>query len=307
MTDIIIDTDIGDDIDDAFALTFAARSPEVRLVGVTTVFRNACRRTQMAQALLEELGVPGVPVRSGCDVPLVEAVRATERDRFDERGAFIPCQHAGDYESRSPATDEHAVDFLVRMARESPGRITLVGIGPLTNIAMALRKAPDIASKLRSITLMGGVFGEQFPEWNILCDPEAAWIVIHSGAPLSMVGLDVTMRCPLPQVEVQRIAARGAGVTRLLDLWTRRWSEHSRALNPVLHDPLAVATLVDPSLVVFEQRSVEVALEGKQRGCTPTRKPAGPHGVAAPAPTVSVAVSVDAPRFTRLFMQRVLS
>jgi purine nucleosidase len=307
MTDIIIDTDIGDDIDDAFALTFAARSPELRLVGVTTVFRNACRRAQMAQRLLEELGVPDVPVRPGCDVPLVEAVRAGDNDLYDEQGAFIPCQHAGEYDGRESGSDEHAVDFIIRTTRNRPGQITLVGIGPLTNVGLALRKAPDIASKLRSITLMGGVFGEQFPEWNILCDPEAAWIALHSGAPLSLVGLDVTMQCPLPQEEVQRIAARGTGVTRLLDLWTRRWSEHHRVLNPVLHDPLAVATLVDPSLVVFEQRSVEVVLEGKQRGCTPTRKPGGPHGTAAPAPARHIAVSVDTPRFTRLFMERVLS
>ncbi len=306
MTDIILDTDIGDDIDDAHALTFAARSPELRLLGVTTVFRNAARRAQMASKLLEELGKADVPVRSGCDVPFIETVRARDNDRYDAHGAFIPCQHAGEYDDMGLGSDEHAVDFIVRMARESPGRITLVGIGPLTNIGMALRKAPDIASKLRSITLMGGVFGEQFPEWNILCDPEAAWIVFHSGAPLSLVGLDVTMQCPLRPEEVQRIAARGTGVTRLLDSWIRRWYEHFSFPNPVLHDPLAVATLVDSTLVAFEERSVEVALEGRQRGCTPTRKLTGPHGVAAPAPALRIAVSVDAPRFTRLFMERVL-
>jgi purine nucleosidase len=305
VTDIILDTDIGDDIDDAYALAFAARSPELRLLGVTTVFRNARRRAQMAERLLEELGTPDVPVRRGCDTPLVEAVGTGASDRFDAQGDFIPCQHAGEYDDRGRGSDEHAVDFIISAARGNPGAVTLVGIGTLTNIAMALRKAPDIGPKLRSITVMGGVFGEQFPEWNIRCDPEAAWIVVHCGAPVSLVGLEVTMQCALRRENVQRISARGSGVARLLDSWTRRWSERSGS-EPILHDPLAVATLVDPSLVSFEDRVVEAALEGRQRGCTPTRKPAGPHGAGTPAATARVAVSVDVPRFISLFMDRVV-
>jgi inosine-uridine nucleoside N-ribohydrolase len=307
MTDIILDTDIGDDIDDAYALHLAARSPEIRLVGVTTVFRSAARRAQMAARLLDELGRRDVPVRAGCDLPLVEGIRVSQNDSFDESGAFVPCQHAGEYDGMTHGSEEHAVDFLIRTAREAPGRITVVGIGPQTNIAVALRKAPDLAAKLAGITVMGGVFGEQFPEWNILCDPEAAWIVCHAGVPLTMVGLDVTTQCRLDGRGVDRIAARETAPTRLLHAWTSRWRERNGFRTPILHDPLAVATLVDPSLVTFEERAVDVALEGRLRGCTPTRKPAGPHGEAVPAPRARIAAGVDAARFGSFFLERILA
>ena len=311
MTDMILDTDIGDDIDDAYALAMAARSAELRLAGVTTVFRSARRRAQLATRLLAELGRAEVPVRAGCDMPLVETPRGRNDDRHDVKGAFIPSQHAGDYEE-VPVTGEHAVDFIIAAVRGAaapgaPGRVSLVGIGPLTTIAMALRKAPDMAGALQSITLMGGVYSEQFPEWNILCDPEAAWVVFHAGAPLRLVGLDVTMQCLLSEENVRRMSQRRTGALSLLDLWTRRWFSHSGSSTPVLHDPLAVATLVDPTLVTWEERTVEVVLEGRLRGCTTTRRPVDRHGVTVPGPRAQVAVAVDVRRFTELFMERILS
>ncbi|HET6487827.1 MAG TPA: nucleoside hydrolase [Spirochaetia bacterium] len=313
MERIILDTDIGDDIDDAFALTLVVRSPELSLAGVTTVFRNAERRAKLSLKLLSTLGVSGIPVLAGCDTPFVEGFRAQDRDTWDPEGRFIPCQYATDYDGIRLPSDEHAVDFIIRTVREQPGQIVLVTIGPLTNAAMALRKAPDIASKLKSITMMGGYRSENAPEWNILCDPEAARIVFTAGAPIAMVGLDVTLQCSLSLQEVDRLRQAGSDGLGLLYELTQKWLAHSGAKNPILHDPLAVATLIDESVVRFEPRLVQVALEGTARGCTLTRTPPDPakdrhYGKGRPEqPPCRVASAVDAARFKTLFLGRVLS
>ncbi len=320
MERIILDTDIGDDIDDAFALTLAVRSPELSLAGVTTVFRNAERRARLALKLLSTLGVSGAPVLAGCDNPFVESFRVQERDTWDPQGRFVPCQYAMEYDGIALPSEEHAVDFIIRTVREQPGQIVLVTIGPLTNVGMALRKAPEIASRIKSITMMGGWRSENAPEWNILCDPEAAWIVFTAGVPITMVGLDVTLRCSLSTQEVERLRQAGSEGLGLLYEMTQKWIAHSGAHNPILHDPLAVATLIDESVVRFEPRLVQVALEGAQRGCTLTRTPPLGRGSTPPElsqdrhsakgmpeqPAVRVASMVEAARFKSLFLERIL-
>ncbi len=204
------------------------------------------------------------------------------------------------------------MDFIIRTVREQPGQIVLVTIGPLTNAAMALRKAPDIAKSLKSITTMGGWRSENSPEWNILCDPEAARIVFTSGVPITMVGLDVTLRCSLSLQEVDRLRQAGSAGLGLLYELTQKWLAHSGAKSPILHDPLAVATLIDNSVVRFEPRIVQVALEGTHRGCTLTRTPPDPsqdrHFAKGKSeqPASRVASMVDAARFKSLFLDRIL-
>jgi purine nucleosidase len=312
MERIILDTDIGDDIDDAFALALVVKSPELALAGVTTVFRNAGRRARLSLKLLETLGISDVPVLAGCDMPLVEKLPVQDRDEWDAQGGFIPCQYEPALDDIALPSREHAVDFIIRTVNAAPGAIVLVTIGPLTNVALALRKAPEIAPRVKSITMMGGWRAENAPEWNIMCDPEAARIVFTSGIPVTMVGLDVTLQCQLTLQEVERLRGAGSQGLGLLYTLTQKWLASSRAPNPILHDPLAVATLIDPAAVAFEPRLVQVALEGAARGCTLTRTPpaqsqerhstkGGPD-----QPACRVATAVDAARFKALFLGRLL-
>ena len=155
-------------IDDAFALTFAIHSPELEVVGVTTVFRNSLIRAKIAKALLESYGKNDIPVCAGMDIPFVQKFFDRENDKFDSTGRLIPCQYEETVMGNYEADEEWGPDFIIRKVSEYPGEIILIPIGPLTNIATAIRKRPEIVPKIKKIILMGGVFHEDFPEWNIL-------------------------------------------------------------------------------------------------------------------------------------------
>ncbi len=284
---IILDTDIGDDIDDALALAVALHSPEVELHGVTTVFKNAPRRAVLARHLLQTFGRKKIPVIAGCSKPLLQPFepglgsqfQMLEDDVWNESG--------------------HAVDFIVQAARvdEEPdpeNLLTLVPIGPLTNIAVALAREPELIPRVR-IVLMGGQWSKPAAEWNIVCDPEAAAIVFNSGAEISMVGLDVTMRCCLEAAHIETIAQKAGASAKLLSELIRLWQRDSQHA-PVLHDPLALLTLFD-DCVKFEDKRIEVALCGEERGRTI---------IVEDEPNARVAVDVDAPRAVAAFMSRVL-
>lgn len=281
---IILDTDIGDDIDDALALAIILNSPELELLGVTTVYRDAARRTVLARHLLKVWGM-STHVATGISRPLLQPFDLDLGTQF---------QLLDDVEISSGEA-EHAVDFLLRQARESHGRgetLTLVPIGPLTNIGVALAREPELAGQVR-IVLMGGCWSAPQAEWNIVCDPEAAAIVFQSGAPIDMIGLDVTMKCQLSEDNVGRIEsgdARGALLGKLIRLWQAH-PGHA----PILHDPLAVLTLFS-DCVRFEEKRVEVVLCGDGRGRTQ---------VVEGESNTRVAVDVDVERAIALFMQRV--
>jgi len=310
MRTIILDTDIGDDIDDALALALIVNSPELELAGVTTVFLNAVRRGKLAARLLGTYGRRDVTVHAGLDVPLVQdaapllqEISGRAGSRLDARGEYVPCQFLDDMESeREPGRD--AVAFIVDAARASPGRIELVCIGALTNAAIALRMEPRLPRLLSGITLMGGMFGEQLPEWNIRCDPEAARIVFTSGARLRCVGLDVTLRCRLEHVEVERLRRAGSDAAGLLGTLVDRWLANYHVEQPILHDPLAVSTLLDDDVVKFERRLVTVGLEGPARGVTLSRRPAK-GGPVSGWREAEIAVDVQRERFTGIFLDRV--
>lgn len=284
---IILDTDIGDDIDDALALAVILNSPELKLRGVTTVFKNAPRRAALARHLLQTFGRGKIPVAAGCSKPLLqpfepqlgEQFQVLQNDVWNETG--------------------HAVDFIIQAARvqDEPDRdnlLTLVPIGPLTNIAVALAREPELIPRVR-IVLMGGQWSRPGTEWNILCDPEAAAIVFNSGAEISMIGLDVTLRCKLEAAHIKTIAQKSTAQSKLLSEMIKLW-QGDAGHAPVLHDPLAVLTLFD-DCVAFEDKRIEVALCGQERGRT----------IAAEGePNARVAVDVDAPRAVEAFMSRVL-
>lgn len=286
---IILDTDIGDDIDDALALTIILNSPELELLGVTTVFRDAARRAELARHLLQVWDM-STHVAAGTSRPLLQVFEAQLGTQFQILESETPNETGTD--------EEHAVDFLLRAARESEAtseKLILVPIGPLTNLAVALAREPELANRVR-IVLMGGQWSAPGPEWNIECDPEAAAIVFASGAPIDMIGLDVTLRCKLSAENVSQIENHGTKRCGLLAKLIRLWqfnAEHA----PILHDPLAVLTLLG-DCVRFEEKRIEVVLCGDERGRTKAVEG---------EPNARGAVDVDAARAVELFMQRFLA
>jgi purine nucleosidase len=301
-TNIIIDTDIGDDIDDAFALAFAANSEELEIVGVTTVFKNSDKRARMCAALFNSLGNPNIPIYAGIDKPLAAPFINRANDRWTDTGEFIPCQYLPEFDDFS-YEKQPAVDFLIEAIRKSPGQITLVPIGPLTNIAAAFRKAPDIIGIVKEIVLMGGCFEREFSEWNILCDPEAAKIVFTSGASVKAVGLDVTMRCKLNDSLMAEFRELSSQSCKLITTLMNKWFAHYQFDHPVLHDPLTIGTLVSGGLVEFTRAQVTVPLDKEHYGRTVVL-----DDTVSPSDNKAdmwIATDVDEKRFLSLFTQRV--
>ena len=282
---IILDTDIGDDVDDALALAIALNSPEIDLIGVTTVFRDAPRRALLAQQLLG-LFNRDVPVHAGCSKPLVIS--------YDELpgGANLGKQFEALDTSLEYDNRQHAVDSIIETAQEfgADNPLTICPIGPLTNIALLLAKAPEIMPRIR-IVLMGGWWSEPKAEWNIRCDPEAAAMVFNSGADITMVGIDVTKQCVLNDAQVEQFQEAGTPHAKFLYDLIKLWKH-----QVTLHDPLTLLTLFD-DCVQFEPRRIKVELCGERRGDTVVID--GP-------PNCRVATKVDADRAVQLFMERVL-
>lgn len=299
---IIIDTDIGDDIDDAFALALAVNSPELQIAGITTVFRNSEIRARIAKALLHSYGKEEIPVFAGMDIPLIQEFTDKANDVFDENGRLIPCQYQARTMKDFLPEQEWGPDFIIRSILENPGEITLIPIGPLTNIAAAIRKCPEIVPRIKRIVLMGGAFHEDIAEWNILCDPEAARIVFTSGAAVYAVGLDVTMKCKLSMEQVRGFEALGSKGSAVLSGMMRRWFEHYRSECPVLHDPLTVGCVIDSSFVSFQEREVLVMLDAENRGRTgiTDMRQKGSSGI-------RVAENVEAERYLEFFKNRVFA
>ncbi|MEM4454748.1 MAG: nucleoside hydrolase [Thermofilaceae archaeon] len=283
----VIDTDIGDDIDDAFALALACLSPELEVVAVTTVYGQVHSRAQLAARLLGALGRDDIPVAAGSPNPLVGKGPATEP---------VYLEGLKGVEGRSASIAPlHAVDLLEKLV--SAGEVdVLITIGPLTNAALLLLKRPDLASRVKLVS-MAGAYTMNLAEYNVRCDPEAAAIVFSAGCEKVLVGLDVTLRCQMTQDMLRSLEKGGEEYMRVLSSYTRVWMAKSRHL-PILHDPLAVAVAYAPHLVKLEPARVEVELAGRfTRGYTV---------VAGGEPNALFCRDVDAPRFLQLFAERVL-
>ena len=278
---LILDTDIGDDIDDALALALILSSHAFDLRGVTTVFRNAPRRAILADKLIGSFHQGIFRVAPGVSQPLLQP--------FDAKmGAqFQVLQEDGD-EDFLLEWPEHGVDLLIEQCNEdseynADNLLTIAAIGPLTNIALALACCQELVSCAR-LTMMGGCWSEATAEWNVSCDPEAAAMVFNSGIEISMIGLDVTQQCQLSNQQIERIGVRHPLLGRLMKLWL---DENQKPIT--LHDPLAILTLIEPDLVRFEAKRIEVVSCGDQRGQT---------FVIEGEANCRVAVEVDAERAT---------
>lgn len=292
---LILDVDTG--IDDALALALAVRSPEAELVAVTTLAGNVGvdRTTANTLAVLDWLGALDVPVHRGASRPLVRGHRDATyfHDADGLGGANLPPSGRSIGSDRGPAA-------IVRLAAARPGELTLVCVGPLTNLAIALNVEPDLPTMLRRVVVMGGAFtvpGNVTPvaEFNVFADPEAASQVFAAPiAHLTAIGLDVTQRTKLSRStwEAADRTASGSPAARLLGRVCRQ-AFLDRGLESIyLHDPLAVAVALDPSLVTTEAVEVHVQLRDGEEGRTRT-------GAAGP---VRVARGVDAGRFLDRFV-----
>lgn len=299
---IILDTDIGDDIDDVFALKLLAEDPESQLLGVTTVFRNGKARARMASYVLNCLRRRDVPVFAGADHPLItnpeEIVDANilAREKRDVEGKYYIPQYESEMDE-AVIENRHAVEFIAEQARKYGKDVHLVLIGAFTNAALAIRMYPDEMKTIGGITVMGGWFYADRSEWNILCDPEAAEIVFSSGVPIKAVGIDVTSQCTLSRDVLKEIEGKTTSCGELLTNMIKKWGAHYQTSVPIMHDPLAVATLLCDNIVTFKSEKVRVGLSGDERGKTLCCKNGYP---------IMVAYQADYSAFIEFFKERVL-
>ncbi len=262
---IIIDTDPGQD--DAVAILLALASPEeLEVLGITTVAGNVplALTSKNARIVCEVAGKVDVPVFAGCDAPLARDLVTAEHvhGKTGLDGVTLP-------DPKMPLQDAHAVDFLIETLRREPaGSVTLCPLGPLTNVATALQRAPDIAPRLREIVLMGGAYFEvgnitPAAEFNIYVDPEAAEIVFKSGVPLVVMPLDVTHKALVTAPRVQAFADLGTRVGEVVASWTHFFERFDVAKygseGAPLHDPTVIAYLLRPDL--FRGRHINVEIE----------------------------------------------
>ncbi len=261
---IIIDTDPGQD--DAVAILLALGSPELELLGITAVAGNVplALTQKNARTILELARRTDVPVFAGADRPLLRPLITAEHvhGKTGLDGPTLPSP-------TMPLQDMHAVDFLIRTLRSEPaGTVTLCPIGPLTNIALALMHAPDIAGRIAEIVLMGGAYFEvgnitPAAEFNIYVDPEAAAKVFACGAPITVMPLDVTHKALTNAARVQAFRDLGTPVGQAVAEWTdffeRFDKEKYGAAGAPLHDPCTIAYLIRPEL--FSGRHINVEIE----------------------------------------------
>ncbi len=261
---IIIDTDPGQD--DAVAILLALASPEIELLGITAVAGNVpLSLTQKnARIVCELAGRPDIRVFAGCEAPLARPLVTAEHvhGKTGLDGPDLP-------DPQMPLAEGHAVDFLVETLRREPaGTITLCPIGPLTNIATAFLRAPDIVEKVQEIVLMGGAYFEvgnitPAAEFNIYVDPEAAEIVFKSGIPLTVMPLDVTHKVLVTKARNDAFRALGTpvgkAVAAMTDFFERFDKEKYGSDGAPLHDPCVTAYLIRPEL--FSGRHVNVEIE----------------------------------------------
>ena len=303
MTRIILDCDPGHD--DAIALLLALASPELELLGVTTVSGNQTLEKTTANAIrvLDHLGRDDVPVAAGAPRPLVRE-RRVAADVHGESGLDGPDLPPP---ARQPEP-EHAIDWIAMTLAAAPSPVTLVATGPLTNVALLLARHPGLEPRLE-VVLMGGAIGEgnvtPAAEFNIWTDPEAAQRVFSSGLDLTMVGLDVTHRALLRQADVDRLAAAGSAGKLVADLYGFYARFHRQRYGwdgaPV-HDALALAHVIDATLLETKHCGVIV-----DTGPEPSRGRTHVDfwGRAGWEPNCHVAVNVDAGRFLELLIGRV--
>jgi purine nucleosidase len=303
---IIIDTDPG--IDDALAILLALASPELRLEALTVVIGNCTTAQGVVNALsvLELAGATHVPVAPGLDRPLLQPVLTAPETHGNTGLGYAQLPRP-----RQKPTSQHAVDLLIERVMAAPGEITLVAIGPLTNLAMAIRREPAMVEAVREVIIMGGAIrheGNTTPlaEFNTYVDPHAAHIVFHSGLPITLVPLDVTYHCILTQADVDRLLAIDSPITRFVADATHFYmefhDEYQSIEGCVINDPLALALTFAPELV--ETRLLHVTID-LHSPLSLGKTMADFYRMWDKPPNMQVALKVQPRRFIELFLERI--
>ncbi len=307
---ILLDTDMGTDVDDALCLALALASPEVELVAITTVSRDTALRARISKRLLELGGAAHVPVFAGAESPL-------------GGGLFLWHGREGEGilgEGEEPQIEaEPAADAIARLLREEEG-LEIVAVGPLTNLAQVLERAPELARRIGRLTIMGGHLreaayaGHPLPagaDYNLCSDAAAACRVLQAQIPTRLVPMDVTVRTWLAPADLERIERTASPLAHALGRAIRIWTPIQRRLLSVLgasigeenvaflHDPLAIACVYDESFCAFEELWVETKVaDGLLRTF---ERPAGTPG----ARPMRCAMAVEAERFRAHFLDRI--
>ena len=299
---ILLDCDPGHD--DAVALLLAHGSPEIELLAVTTVAGNQTleKVTRNALAVARVGGITGVPFAAGCTRPLLRTARVAD-DIHGESGLDGPVLPDPDPALDVPLDPRHAVDVIVdTVMAHPPGTVTLVPTGPLTNVALAARKEPRIVDRVAEVVLMGGAYARgnrtAVSEFNIGCDPEAAQIVFREPWPVTMVGLDLTHQALATPEVVARIVeldtAPARFVADLLEFFAGTYRTLQGFAAPPVHDPCAVAFVIDPEVLTTRRAPLDVELHGELTTGMTVADLRGPEPVDC---HTQVAVTLDHARF----------
>lgn len=286
---VIIDTDIGDDIDDAFAVALALRSPELQILGITTTFGDTETRARLLDRFLAETGHPDIPVASGAPTPPKSTF--TQR-RYSESGHSARASHAD------------AITFLLDQIRRNPGQITLIAIGPLMNVGAAIDKDPATFRKLKRVILMGGSIKRGYgdvgyglptppqPEWNILNDIHSAQKLFAAGIPLFVMPLDAT-QLKLDEVKRAFLFSQGTPVTDALTILYHQWGQET----PTLFDPMTIAFAVNPALCPTQP--IHIRVDEKGMTLPDPGSPSAPN-----SPNAQVCLESNPDAFFRFYLNR---
>lgn len=299
---VILDVDPGHD--DAVAIMLAAKNPKIDLLAITTVAGNQTldKTTKNALNVCSHLGI-NVPIAAGMDRPMVRDQIIAD-DIHGETGLDGP-----EFGEITVELDKrHAVDLIIELLMESDGDVNLVPTGPLTNIAMAMRKEPRIVDKIKRIVLMGGAYtiGNVTPsaEFNILVDPEAAHVVFTSGRPIVMMGLDLTRQAKATREVIEKMKTIDNKASKLfvdiMEFFTKTQREVFGWEAPPTHDPTTIAYLIDPSIIETKPMHVEIELR------SPTsygRTICDYFGVTGKEPNAEVATKLDFDKFWNLIYE----
>jgi len=279
---VLLDTDIGSDIDDAVALAYLLRQPRCELVGVTTVTGDTAQRAACAEFICREAGQPQIPIHCGASRPLLWGPGQAEVPQYR---ALRDVPHRKDWPKNT------AVEFLRETIRSRPGEITLLTIGPYTNAALLFALDPEIPSLLKGLVSMAGVFFElqkEIPnEWNCRVDPVATKMVYDAPGVKDhlSVGLDVTFKCKLTPEEVRRRFVKKPldAVLKLAEVWFKGAKEMT------FHDPLAAALIFHPSLCATRRGRVDASadMDPAKGGMTLFTEGEGPHSAAETVDSVA--------------------
>ena len=303
---VILDTDPG--IDDALALILLKAMPEVSLQAITVTHGNTTveKCTTNALKLVELLGLTDVPVAMGATEPLVKNLSIAEETHGD-----TGLGHAVLPEPQTKISSTNAANLIIEIVNANPGEITILCIGPVTNLALALLKDPSLRKKIKNVVSMAGSIhypGNATPssEYNVFCDPESYDILLRSGIDLTIVPLDVTYQCLFTKSHVERLSDAREDIRTFIDRSTAFYMEFHAEYQGIqgcaINDPLAAALLVNPDLVSYRDYYVDIELRGE---FTTAKLSADHFKASGNAPNAKVAMEVDVEAFMDFFIERV--